>query len=66
MITWRGRSIEQYDTRGASVRLTPSGWAIFWTREDGRPMARGPFAGGLDAAMDCWAEIKRLRKTPCK
>lgn len=64
MITWRGRSPEQYDTRGASVRLTPSGWALFWQRKDGKPMARGPFTGGLEAAMDCWAEIRRQEGVP--
>lgn len=42
MITWFGRSAEQYDTRGASVRLTPCGWVLFWFG-GGKQRARGPF-----------------------
>lgn len=57
LVNWFYRSTGRYDTRGASCRLSSSGWVILWD-EAGRLRARGPFAGGLDAAMDAWPAIR--------
>lgn len=56
MITWRGRTHTRFDTLGASVQLSPSGWMLFWTA-DGKQRARGPFRC-LEDAMDAWSSIR--------
>jgi hypothetical protein len=63
-ITWFGRTPESFSTRGAEVTLTPSGWVLTWN-EGARQRARGPFRGGLDAAMDAWRGIRdAMQKAP--
>lgn len=59
MTNWFCRDRERYDTAGASLRLTPSGWVLFWPGGD-RPHARGRYRA-LDDAMDAWDRIRRTR-----
>jgi hypothetical protein len=63
MTNWFFRKKDRYDTRGASCRLTPSGWVLFWMSRE-RIRARGPFLS-LDDAMDAWPAIQKSLDTAC-